>query len=178
MLTKQQKLLKIAVGCTALYAIAAQHGAHGQTTPYPSCKSGQISMTFDDENGAFNGMSQSGTLLVLRNSGGQPCVLQTMPHLHFENAQARPLKAERKALPPPQPAAWLTVMPQAEVTARLHWVAGDVYEGHHCIAPTTIVLDRPDAPLRAPFMRHMCAPPKSIQFFDQSPLRPDPTPPT
>lgn len=148
--------------------------------PYPACTVSQLSLGFDDEGGTFNGMSQSGTLLVLRNIGTTPCRVQALPHLHFEDTAGHALNAARRSsagmlhgpvlLP-------VLVMPEAEVTARLHWVSGDVYDGHHCLAPATAVLDLPDGVLRQSFERHMCAPAGSTGFFDQAPLRADPMPP-
>lgn len=144
------------------------------------CPVSQLSLGFDDEGGAFNGMSQSGTLLVLRNIGRAPCRVRALPRLHFEDADGRAVDAVRRAPPGMHPGPVLSsvqVMPGAALTARLHWVSGDVYDGHHCISPATAVIDLPGGTLRQSFGRHMCAPAGSARFFDQAPLRPDTAPP-
>lgn len=168
--------------CAGMFALGATSIGTGQAAPpRPMCAASQLSFGFDDEGGMFNGMSQSGTLLVLRNIGTVPCQVQALPDLHFVNAEGHAMNARRRAprgmhpgpvLPP------VLVMSGAELTARLHWVSGDVYDGHNCISPALAVLDLPEGALRQPFERHLCAPANETQFFDQAPLRPDPTPPS
>ncbi|WP_323989077.1 DUF4232 domain-containing protein [Nguyenibacter sp. L1] len=169
--------------CAGLFVAGGLSASMAQAAPVPysKCTVSQLSLGFDDEGGAFNGMSQSGTLLVLRNIGIAPCQVRALPHLHFEDADGHAVDAVRRAPPGMHPGPVLSsvqVMPDAELTARLHWVSGDVYDGHHCISPATAVLDLPGGALRQAFGRHMCAPAGSAQFFDQAPLRPDPVPPT
>ena len=62
----------------------------------PACTANQLSLSFDGEGGAFNGMSQSGTLLVLRNVGPTACSVAGLPKLTFKNAAGKPLAITRK----------------------------------------------------------------------------------
>ncbi|MFT8336090.1 DUF4232 domain-containing protein [Acetobacter orientalis] len=155
--------------------------AHAAPQAYPTCQAEQLSLTLDDEGGAFNGMSQSGTLLVVRNIGAGPCQIQPLPLVQFANAAGHVLPVTRRAVggPKPQPAmAAVAFMPEAEVTARLHWVSGAVYDNAQCVSPATLVLALPSGSLSQPFARHMCAPAGATAFFDQMPLRPDTVLPT
>ncbi|MBM9400181.1 DUF4232 domain-containing protein [Gluconacetobacter azotocaptans] len=146
---------------------------------FPDCTAAQLSLGLDDENGQFDGMSQSGTLLVIRNLGPGACAVAALPVLRFEGRDHERLAMARRppagmhpgpVLPP------VAVAADAELTARLHWVSGDVFDdGHNCVTPDTIVLDVPGGPLRWHFGRQMCAPAHATHYFDQTPLRPDPT---
>ncbi|MCP1216942.1 DUF4232 domain-containing protein [Acetobacter orientalis] len=155
--------------------------AHAAPQTYPTCQAEQLSLTLDDEGGAFNGMSQSGTLLVVRNIGAGPCQIQPLPLVQFANAAGHVLPVTRRAVggPKPQPAmAAVAFMPEAELIARLHWVSGAVYDNAQCVSPATLVLALPSGSLSQPFARHMCAPAGATAFFDQMPLHPDAVLPT
>lgn len=145
--------------------------------PYPGCTASELSFSLDDENGAFNGMSQSGTLLVLRNISASPCRIQALPHLHFGNRNGRIVAADRRSPPGMHPGPVMLPVafaPEAELTARLHWVASDAYGAGNCVTPDIIMLDVSEGTLHQRFARQMCAPAHSVQFFDQAPLRSDP----
>ncbi|MBB2200876.1 DUF4232 domain-containing protein [Gluconacetobacter tumulisoli] len=147
--------------------------------PFPGCTAAQLSLGLDDENGQFDGMSQSGTLLVIRNLGPAACVLAAWPVVWFEGKGHVPLTVGRRPPPGMHPGPVLppvAVAPGAELTARLHWVSGDVFDdGHNCVTPETTVLEVPGGSLRQHFGRSMCAPARTTRYFDQAPLQPDPT---
>lgn len=141
----------------------------------PVCRVTQLTTHFDDKEGVFDGMSQSGTLLVLRNTGVRPCQVNALPALGFEGGNGKLLTVERhipRGMHPGPVLLPLMVAPGAEVAMRLHWVSNDVYEGHNCVTPETAVLTLLDGVLRLPFGRTMCAAAGATEFFDQTPLGP------
>ncbi|MHB1303922.1 MAG: DUF4232 domain-containing protein [Acidiphilium sp.] len=143
----------------------------------PACKAGQLSLGLDAEDGAFDGMSQSGTLLVFRNLGPTPCRTPALPKLVFLDAARRPLPIERKppvGMHPGPVVPPVAIAPGAEATATLHWVSGDVYAGHHCMKPTSIRATLGTMTLAAPFTGQMCGPAAAISYT-QTWLRTDPT---
>jgi hypothetical protein len=116
--------------CGAANTATAQRTAkHSMHTPRP-CPASWLSLALDPENGTFNGMSHSGTLLVLRNLGPEVCTVPALPKLRFEDAQHHPLAVKRKApmgMHPGPVMLPVAVPPGAELTARLLWVDGDVF---------------------------------------------------
>lgn len=94
------------------------------------CPASWLSLALDPENGTFNGMSHSGTLLVLRNLGPMACTVPALPTLRFEDAHHHPLDVTRKApvgMHPGPVMLPVVVPPNAELTSRLLWVDGDVF---------------------------------------------------
>ncbi|MBB2202269.1 DUF4232 domain-containing protein [Gluconacetobacter tumulisoli] len=168
------KLLMFMLGMSVVMRAAS---AAPVSRSFPDCTAAQLSLGFDDENGRFDGMSQSGTLLVLRNLGPAACKLPALPVLWFEDEGHHSVPAERRPPAGMNPGPVLlpvAVAPQAELTARLHWVSNDVYgDSHNCIRPEIAVLEVPDGTLRQRFGRQMCAPEHSTQYFTQAPLQPD-----
>lgn len=143
----------------------------------PACGPNQISWGLDGEGGQFDGMSQSGTLLVARNLGPGPCRLEALPALRFEDTAGRTLAAARRSPPGMHPGPVLlpvALAPDAEATATLHWVQGDVYDGHNCIRPTRLTVIAAGGRGRAPFAGQMCGPEGKPIPFDQPPLKTDP----
>ena len=139
------------------------------------CRAAQFSAHFDDKEGAFDGMSQRGTLLVLRNTGIQACQINALPALGFEGKGDKLLTVERRmprGMHPGPVLLPLMVAPGAEVAMKLHWVSSDVYEGHNCVMPETAVLTLQDGVLRLPFGLTMCAAAGATEFFEQTPLGP------
>ncbi|WP_150652846.1 DUF4232 domain-containing protein [Pseudomonas fluorescens] len=137
------------------------------------CQVSQLDAHFDDRDGVFDGMSQRGTLLVLRNNGPHTCQLGALPTLRFEGPDGQRLPVERRLPRGMHPGPVLlpvAVAPGVEVAMLLHWVSGDVYPGHNCLTPATAVLDLSEEALRVPFGLPMCAAVGSAEFFDQAPL--------
>ena len=108
----------------------------------PACTSSQISAATDAENGNFDGMSHSGTLLVLRNIGPTACSVAGFPQLTFMDAAGKALAIGRevpKGMHPGPVIVPVTVVPGAEVTATLRWVSGDVYSPRgECFAAASV----------------------------------------
>ena len=89
-------------------------------------------------------MSQSGTLLVLRNIGPDACRIAPFPDITLKNAKG-PLpvqfSVEGARFMHPGPAVFpVVVAAGAELTSTLHWVAGPVFTKNVCLHPTSIIL--------------------------------------
>ena len=95
-----------------------------QSAPAP-CSTAQLSFSLDDEGGNFNGMSHSGTLLVLRNFGPDACSVPGRPVVGFEDSGHHSLPASLEVAPGlhPGPVILPVVIPAgAEVTSEMRWV--------------------------------------------------------
>ena len=117
--------------------------AHACTHQPPPCKPSQLSFNTDNENGAFNGMSHSGTLLVLRNLGPNACTVPGRPTVAFEDPHHHtlPTTLQTPRFMHPGPVILPVVIPAgAEVTSSMRWVSSDAYAAHNGIAPVSITL--------------------------------------
>ena len=153
---------------TGLMLSACAHAA-------PACRAGNMSLKLDDRNGEFDGMSQSGTMLVVRNTGHATCKLDVLPEVMFADAGHHHLSAERRIPRGMHPGpVLLPVQLRAgkEAVSRLHWVASDVFDGGRCVRPASLSLRLEEKSLQVPFGRMMCAPAGSDAFFDQQPFQP------
>jgi Protein of unknown function (DUF4232) len=158
------------VGENAVYVVVAVVlilAATAQASPVPSasslisCTAAQLSLTFDDEGGSFHGMSQSGTLLVLRNVGSQTCTVPGRPPLAFEDAsqQKLPISLETPPGMHPGPVILPVAIPVgAEATGELHWVSGEVFDQSRCFSPASIAISLGSDVLRTPFTGSLCGP--------------------
>ena len=160
---------------TLIVLAAITLSARAQTPPAPSvpmCQANQLSLATDDEDGSFNGMSHSGTLLVLRNIASNACRLAATPQLSFEDSAHTgvAIALEPKNNPFRGPVVNgrhlpmghgpvvipIVIAPGAEATATLTWVSNDVYDHGTCLTPATILVKVDAATLHAPFDRHVC----------------------
>lgn len=135
-------------------------GPAGANPSMPMCKAKDLSLGTDAENGAFNGMSHSGTLLVLRNLSPVPCRVPQRPAITFLNG-VTPLEVKldipgAKFMHPGPVLVPVVVLPEAEVTAKLRWVSGDVYENSVCLSSTTVTVKIGDATQQSPLVAHIC----------------------
>lgn len=139
------------------------------------CAPDQLSLGFDSENGNFNGMSHSGTLLVLRNLGPAPCQLPAFPALGFqdESGQALNITAQKTGQkagtkPPPRLAVG------AEATAALRWVSAPVFTNGRCLQTARLTVSWPGGEQTQPFAVSICGPGIGPATVTQAPLATDP----
>jgi Protein of unknown function (DUF4232) len=87
------------ISMAALLLMNSGFSATAKTQPSlpASCSASQLSLGLDQEGGYFDGMSHSGTLLVLRNLGPQTCSVPAQPTLAFEDAEHHPLRVSLQA---------------------------------------------------------------------------------
>lgn len=137
------------------------------------CLSAQLAVTLDRRNGEFDGMSQSGALLVLLNTGHIACAMPPLPALTFEDAKKQPLTVERRIPRGMHPGPVLMpveIAPGKNVTTRLHWVTSDAFNAGNCVTPAFVSLVMKGGTLYIPFGHTLCAAAGSTAYFDQSPL--------
>ena len=149
-----------------------------QSSPHvvPACGASQLSVTFDGENGNFSGMSHAGTLLVVRNIGASACRMPGLPELRFEDAAHQALPIVRqipKGMHPGPVVPPVNIAPGAEATAELHWVSGDVYDGHHCTAAAAAVLQIGTETYTQAFSGRFCSAANTPATFTQAWLKTD-----
>jgi hypothetical protein len=160
-------------------ASAQSSGAKSTAAAVKPCVGAQLSLALDDENGNFDGMSHSGTLLVLRNLGPDVCSMPARPMIGFEDGQQHPLPVvlEGTAGMHPGPVLLPVAVPVgAELTSELRWVSGDVYDNGSCVAPAVLKLTLETSVLRVNFSgRQMCGPAAGKPVgYSMTPLRRDP----
>lgn len=137
------------------------------------CLSAQLAVKLDSKNGVFDGMSQSGALLVLRNTGHTACTLTPLPVLSFEDEKQRPLTVERRIPRGMHPGPVLlpvAVVPGQQVASLLRWVASDAFDADNCVTPAFVSLETKGGTLRVPFDHMMCAAAGDTAYFEQGPL--------
>jgi hypothetical protein len=156
--------------------LALVSAAAVQVAALPPCDGGLL-MRLDGEDGAFNGMSHSGALLVIRNLGPAPCRMPGLPKLRVQDNRGHDLPITRRAPPGLHPGpVVLPVAPGAEVTAGLRWVSGDVYDHGRCLTPDRVVVSLGAQTLTAPWPGgFICGRAGATVTFEQPVLRPDPT---
>jgi membrane-bound inhibitor of C-type lysozyme len=139
--------------------LSSVSGASAAQNPLAACTPAQIAFSLDPGDGRFNGMSHSGTALVLRNFGPVTCTLPTPSLPTFNNANRHVLHITPRYSPHARPASsTITLAPGTAISSDLHWVSGDVYDGGHCVSPTSITLAIGGYTLTADFTGHLCAP--------------------
>lgn len=157
---------------------AALPAARARAQQPPPCKAYQLSLNTDSENGAFNGMSHSGTLLVLRNLGPNACTVPARPVVAFQDARRHTLPATLQTPRGMHPGPVLVpvVIPaQAEVTSRMRWVSSDAYDAHNKIAPAFIAVRIAAHTLRHKFTGQLFGPAHKHPSYTATPFRSDPT---
>lgn len=157
-------------------ATAAAAPVHG-TAALPVCKVEQLSLGFDAQGGAFNGMSHSGALLVIRNMGPKSCRMDGLPRLTFRDAKGKPLAIARtvpRGMHPGPAIAPVGVAAGAELTAPLRWVSGEVYDKSICVEPAFAAVAIGGRSIQTAFTGRLCGQTGTSIGFEQPVLRPDP----
>jgi hypothetical protein len=170
--------LALAVAAFAAAADLPPASASASVAALPDCSASQLSITFDGESGNFSGMSQSGTLLVVRNIGATACRVPALPLLQFEDAEHHRLSIERQAprgMHPGPIVVPVGIAAGAEATAILRWVSNDVYDGHHCVSPSTAIVQVDTSEYRQPFVGRFCSALNTPATFTQAWLKTDAT---
>ena len=121
----------------------------------PSCLPRDIRVTTDGANGDFNGMSHSGTYLVIRNAGRRACSVPGLPTVTLRGAGGRVLAARQVpvGMHPGPVIVPVTIPAGRSVAAGLRWVSGPVYDHSRRLdvrsASVVIGERRLSAPVRA-----------------------------
>ena len=159
--------------------ISAAPPPAAQVMALPPCGADTLSLGFDDEGGAFHGMSHAGTLLVVRNIGPAPCRLPSLPRVSFQDGAGGDLPLQRQppvGMHPGPVMVPVGLAPGAEATATLYWVSGPVYTKSRCLRPARVTVTFGDVRLQDAWPEdQLCGQAGKPATFDQPPLRADPT---
>ena len=155
-------LAMVRAGLVVAAMMLAAGATWGQRAP--ECSAAQLSAAVDGENGNFDGMSHSGTLLVLRNISPTACSVAGYPALTFMDAAGKTLAIARevpKGMHPGPVVLPVRVVPGAEVTATLKWVSGDVFSNGgdaagECFAVASVAVKIGDGTQSADLQAHVC----------------------
>jgi membrane-bound inhibitor of C-type lysozyme len=137
-----------------------------------ACMPAQLSLQLDDGNGRFNGMSHSGTMLVVRNAGKVACSIVAMPSPRLQDARRQTLAITAQV--PPSPASQpprLMLAPGASVESDMRWVSGNVYDDGHCESPAFITLALGTGTVTAPFQGQLCGAGGKPSTYSITPFR-------
>ncbi|WP_156458921.1 MliC family protein [Rhodanobacter sp. Root480] len=137
-------------------AACSSHAPVVNPTPATTtCHASQLGFGVDSRNGQFNGMSHSGTMLTVRNTGSAACTLPAQPQPVLTNADKRPLDiiTQPPTAPAPSP---IRLAPGAAVESEMRWVSGNVYEDGHCESPALIDLAIGGKKVSTAFTGHLC----------------------
>ncbi|MGB3461208.1 MliC family protein [Rhodanobacter lindaniclasticus] len=158
----------------ALSACSPQPSATrpAQASGPAACMPAQLSLQLDDGNGRFNGMSHSGTMLVVRNAGTLACSIAVMPSPRLQDARRQTLAITAQVPPSPagQPAR-LMLAPGASVDSDMRWVSGNVYDDGHCESPAFITLALGTGTVTAPFHGQLCGAGGKPSTYSITPFR-------
>ena len=161
----------------ALVAAGPQVQPPAVVARLPACTADQLSIALDGEGGAFDGMSHSGALLVVRNVGPAACRVEGLPALSFRDASGAVLDVGRR--PPigmhPGPVILpVGLAPGAEATSALRWVSGDAWGGGRCRRVASARLAIGGQSLAVAFAATICSPAGRPAQVEQPVLRVDP----
>ena len=158
-------------------AACSSHVPHASPSPAAAadtCRASQLTLGLDSGDGQFNGMSHSGTMLVLRNTGTVACTIPALPQPALTNAGNRPLDitAQAPAATPSTPApSTIQLMPGASAESEMRWVSGDVHEDGHCESPALIQLAIGREKVSTAFNGHLCGAGGKPSTYTLTPFR-------
>jgi hypothetical protein len=176
---RAQSTQSSATASSVAYASAASAAGtpNGMSSLPPACDPDQLSFAVDRENGQFDGMSHSGTLLVLRNLGSQACSVPARPEISFLDNGHNALPVSLGQTPGMHPGPVIlpvVVPPGAELTSEARWVSSDAYGANNCVSPEFIALAIGPRTLVAPLSTHICGPAGQHPSYTVTLLRRDP----
>ena len=165
-------LLFSALGWGGAFAQSQSSPASVQAS-VPACRARQLSIATDAREGCFDGMSHSGTMVVLRNISSTTCSLQAFPQLTFADKQHQPLQIELtpdtaflgprvqgRHVPLGHGPVALPVSLGPGITARLalRWISGEVFDHSICVEPAQLTVGGKGAGKRVSLAAHVCGP--------------------
>lgn len=121
------------------------------------CTPAQLALRLNDRDGRFDGMSHSGTQLVLRNTGTGACMISRQPLLTFLDADRQTLDiAAQDSTHPARTLSPFSLPAGATVTSDIRWVSGDVYDHGHCQSPAHLALKVGQQSVTTAFTGRLC----------------------
>ena len=148
------------LSCCLLLCSTAEHlKAQPASETVPMCEVSQLSFATDAENGNFDGMSHSGTLLVLRNLGPNACKLEAFPPIIFSDIHGPKIALTApggKFMHPGPVMLPAIVAAGAEATSSLRWVSGAVYDPGVCFQVTSVAAQVNHAEVKTALTASIC----------------------
>lgn len=170
-------LLFLPCGCSSAYRgkglVAATQPE--QVSQPVDCTASDVALRFDGADGNFNGMSHSGTYLILTNKGQHSCRVPRRPELAFVDKKGAVIPAKVNVPTGMHPGPVMTpvlLAPGSSARSGLRWVSGAVYLRSKCadVAKATVQLDSGE--VSAPLHGHMCGDASVAIHFDEQWLQP------
>jgi len=126
----------------SIVLLSAMLPSHG----VPQCRAAQLRLTADDHGRGYNGMSHSGTELLIRNVG-QACMLAANPALDMRDARGRVVARGDASQSRGTPVRLGT---GRRGSIELRWVSNAVFEHNRSVHARFIVMRIGTGTLRAP----------------------------
>lgn len=143
------------------------------TPAVPPCTPAMVTLAVDASDGDFNGMSHSGTWLVVANRGSQACTLIGLPMVAMKDAKGAMLPVARKApvgMHPGPVVVPVRLEPGATARMSLRWVSGEVYDNSQCVDAAKVEVTFGKLVLGTALQGHLCGEHAATIPFEQSPL--------
>lgn len=172
--------LRILVLCFAMTAfvgaVSAAHVVDGGASPEPPrpCSQHELKFHLDNAQGEFDGMSQSGTLLIVENVGQSFCTVPARPRVIFTDADGQPLRIDARTamgMVPGPVLLPLSIPAGGKLVSEARWVSSDAYGGNNCLAPAFLVARVGDAAFRVAFAGQLCGPAGKHVTYSLSPWK-------
>ncbi|WP_242148796.1 DUF4232 domain-containing protein [Sphingomonas sp. BAUL-RG-20F-R05-02] len=155
-------LLSLMIAAQALSASAA----------LPPCRLSYLRVSVGGRDGDFNGMSHSGTALMIRNLGAD-CMLPALPVISLRDAHGRALPAMRRAPVGMHPGPVMLPVRLAaghQAETDLRWVAGPVFAHNRAVKPTRLTVQIGAGTLHTPITATLYGEAGKPVAFEQTPL--------
>ena len=133
----------------------------------PACAASHLTLSFDGEDGAFDGLQSGGTLMVVRNVGPASCRVPALPGVTFAgpDGESLPVRfAPPTGMHPGPVVSPVGIAPGAEVTAELRWIRGGAFPGGRCYSTAAIRVLLGAVALATPFRERFCGPAAGATF--------------
>lgn len=141
----------------------------------PPCTPAQIAIIADGGDGAFDGMSHSGTYLNMRNTGARACRLPGLPPVRLLDRRGRALPAVRRApagMHPGPVVMPVTIEAGACAQLSLRWVSGPVFDRSRCLTPARVAVTIGTGASSVRLTARVCGPAGAPAAFEQTVLKP------
>ena len=170
-------------------ALSTMTFAQNQPNALAACTADQLSIHTNEKNGCFNGMSHSGSMIVLHNVSAAACTLDPFPKLTVRNTQHYLLHIRLTTQTPFQrtvvqggrlpkghgPVALpVALQPGTEAAFALRWVSGDVYDHGVCVDPGYLIVTSSSARKEVALPGHVCGPDAAHISMEVTRLSTDP----
>lgn len=134
--------------------------AGAEATNATPCTAREVTLKPGTGNGDFNGMSHSGTYLVLSNHSRTACSIPGLPQLTFLDANG-PVQTEgdlsgAKFMHPGPQVLPIVLQPKQSITTGARWVSGPVFQDNLCYKLTGVILALRDSAAHMPLSGQMC----------------------